>query len=141
MHLAYDHNRHQMLRGALNRFWSKQKITAFTPFIQTQVEKLCARIEEFAESGAVLPIGNAFSAFTMDVVTEYVLESSYGNLDHPDFNRAVCDVVKAVGPVWRVGKHITFVPKLFEMTPLWAVKRLAPDVLAWKAFLDVSSSS
>lgn len=120
------HDQHRFRRGALNPFFSKQKITALESVMQAQVEKLSKRIEEFAASGKVLPNGTAYSAFTMDVVTEYCMEKSYGNLDYEDFNQSMADCVKGIGPVWRLGKHMTWIPSLFAAVSSCIIESLDP---------------
>ncbi|KAL9123390.1 MAG: hypothetical protein Q9187_000072 [Circinaria calcarea] len=131
-----DHDQHRIRRAALNPFFSKQKISALEPVIQAQADKLVKRIEGFAASGAVLPIGTAFSAFTMDVVSEYAMEKSYGNLDREDFNQDMVDSAQGVGRVWHLGKLVTWFPPMFAVIPSWMIKMLSPKASHWKAIQE-----
>ena len=139
VHGTIDHDKHRARRAALNPFFSKQKITALEPVIQEQVEKLVKRIDELAASGKVVPIGTAYSAFAMDVVTEYAMEKSYGNLDQEDFNQDMVDCGQGAGLVWRLGKHVTWVPVLCAMLPNWTIKMLAPKAAQWMAYQEVNN--
>lgn len=137
MHGTLDHYTHRMRRAALNPFFSKQRISSALPSIQAQIEKLSSRLDGFVDSGKVLPIGVAYSAFTMDVVTDYVLEKSYGNLDCEDFNTEFVTTISDQGYVWRVGKQIRLLPMLFVKAPTWAVRILSPGMIRYKMFLEV----
>lgn len=74
----------------------------------------------------------------MDVVTEYAMEKSYGNLDHDDFNADLSDSTNGVGPIWHLGKHIPWFTRIYSMTPSWVIQKLLPKSGHWKAFQDVS---
>lgn len=102
------------------------------------MEKLIAHIGKFAASGKVVPIGTAYSAFAMDVVTEYAMEKGYGNLDQEDFNQDLVNCLQGLGTVWHLGKHVTWIPALFAMTPAWIIRKLAPKAAQWKAYQEVN---
>ena len=137
MHGTMDHDIHRMRRAALNPFFSKQRILTATSSIQTQIEKLSSRLDRFVDSGKVVHIGAAYSALTMDVVTDYVLEKSYGNLDHEDFNSDFVTTINNQGTIWRVGKHVRLLSKLFFKAPLWAIRIISPSNVTYKVFLKV----
>ena len=119
-----------------NPFFSKQKILSLEPVIQGQIEKLPNRVEDFAASGKVLVIGVAYAALTIDVVTEYAMEKSIGNLDRKDFNRDMVECARGFGLMWRIGKHITWLPPLMEVAPDWLMER-EPKIGQWIAFRQV----
>ena len=73
----------------------------------------------------------------MDVITDYILEKSYGNLDCEDFNADFVTTINDLGGVWRVGKHVPLLATLFFKAPLWAIKILSPSNLTYKVFLEV----
>ena len=136
-----DHYRHKMWRSVLNPFFSKQKIATLEPLIHTQLEKLSNRIDSFVESGKVLTIGIAYAAFTMDVITDYAMEKSYGNLDFEDFNQGMANATKKFGKIWHLGKHATWFVPLFSKIPASIIKRLDPDSAQWKAFQEVRTGN
>lgn len=135
-----NHERHRMRRAATNPFFSRQKILSLEPVIQGQIEKLSKRIEEFAASGEVLVIGIAYAALTIDVVTEYAMEKSFGSLDRKDFNRDMVQCISGLGLIWRTGKHITWLPPFLERAPSWLMKKLNPKIGQWLAFREVCST-
>ena len=123
----------------MNPFFSKQKIGTLEPVIQSQIDKLCERIEGFAKTGHHMPIGLAYSAMTMDIVTEYTMEGSYGNLDSEDFGKDMVDCVKGIGPMWRWSKHFRFLTTVLPHVPNWIIMKLDPKAAQWHAFQKVST--
>ena len=132
-----DHHMHRKRRAAMNPFFSKQKIGTLEPVIQSQIDKLCERVEGFTKSGDFIPIGLAYSAMTMDIVTEYTMEGSYGNLDRKDFGKDIVDCVKGVGPMWRLGKHMRWLPTVLPYVPNWIIAKLDPKAAQWHAYQAV----
>jgi cytochrome P450 len=92
-----DHDVHRLRRGSINPFFSKQKVTALQPVIQRLVDKLCTRFEKIRGTGEVVPIECAFDAFTMDVITEYSLDTSFGYLDQPGWSSDFRELERAFG--------------------------------------------
>ncbi len=105
-----------------------------------QIEKLSSRIEDFASSNKMLPIGVAYSAMTMDIVTEYTTGISYGNLDYEDFNQALVYCFAAFGPVWRFAKHMPWLVSLFMMLPSWMMVMLSETTAQYRALQEVFES-
>jgi len=92
-----DHDHHRLRRAALNPFFSKQKVTALQPIIQELVNKLCVRFEKIRGTDEVVPMECAFDAFTMDVITEYSLDTSFGYLDVPGWSSDFRELERAFG--------------------------------------------
>lgn len=127
-----------MRRAALNPFFSKQKINSLEATLQAQIEKFCKRVEDFAYSGKILPLSYAYGAFTMDVVTEYAMEKSYGNLNREDFGADLVGSIKGIGPMWHFGKHFPWLLRhLLATAPSWLLERLVPKSSQWTAFQEV----
>lgn len=134
------HDTHRMRRAALNPFFSRQKVTALEPLLHNQVEKLSRRFEEFASSGKVLPVGYAYPAFTMDIITEYAMNKSYNSMDHEHFNCDMANFARSIGPVWHIGKHFRWFVPVMKSMPMWIALRLNPPIATWKVFEDVCIS-
>ncbi|KIA75613.1 cytochrome P450 [Aspergillus ustus] len=111
--LASDHKRR---RGALTRFFSKRSLTTLEPQIVEKVEQLSERIEEgFLKTGNVLEAGVAFGALTLDVITDYCFDQSFGCLQKPD-----------LAPEWR---HIFW--QMLGSIPLLRNWTFVADMLFW----------
>ena len=83
-------------------FFSKQKVLALQPLLQQLVDKLCKKFEKCKGTDEVVPMECAFDAFTMDVITEYSLDTSlYVSFELSDCPRAVCG-----GAKWDSSSHL-----------------------------------
>lgn len=115
-----NHDLHRMRRAAINPFFSKQKVTALQPVIQGLADKLCAKFEKCRGTDEVIPFECAFDAFTMDVITEYSLDASFGYLDHPGWSSDFRELERAFG-------EMGYMQKMFP--PLIDIMRSLPDRL------------
>ncbi|CAF9907147.1 MAG: hypothetical protein HETSPECPRED_007051 [Heterodermia speciosa] len=116
-----EHDLHRMRRAAINPFFSKQKVAALQPVIQRLTDKLCAKFERFR--GTVVPLECAFDAFTMDVITEYSLDTNFGYLDHPGWSSDFRELERAFG-------EMGYMQKMFP--PMIKIMRSLPDkVVVW----------
>ena len=115
-----NHDLHRMRRAAINPFFSKQKVVALQPVIQRLADKLCAKFEECRGTDEVIPFECAFDAFTMDVITEYSLDTSFGYLDHPGWSSDFRELERAFG-------EMGYMQKMFP--PLIDIMNSLPDRL------------
>jgi cytochrome P450 len=115
-----DHDIHRLRRAAINPFFSKQKVTALQPVIQGLVDKLCTKFEKVRGTDEVVPMECAFDAFTMDVITEYSLDTSFGYLDHPGWSSDFRELERAFG-------EMGYKQKMFP--PLLDIMNSLPDRL------------
>jgi Cytochrome P450 len=83
-----DHDLHRKRRMAVLPFFSKTKIYALEPVIQSTIDRLCNRMEDYVKSGQPLNLRNAYKCFAADVVAEYCFAESGGLLEKPDFSLA-----------------------------------------------------
>lgn len=86
-----------MRRGAINPFFSKQKVTALQPVLQELVDKLCTKLEKMRGTDEVVSIECVFDSFTMDVITEYCLDTSFGYIDSPGWSSDFRELERAFG--------------------------------------------
>lgn len=66
-----DHDLHRMRRSALNPYFSKKAVTQLEESIKDKAKLLCDKLREHARAGSVVDIGCAFTALTLDVISEY----------------------------------------------------------------------
>lgn len=60
-----DHDHHRLRRGALNRFFSKQKVSALQHVVQDLANKLCEKLESCYDTGTPIDFEGAFGDFTL----------------------------------------------------------------------------
>ncbi|KAK6851687.1 hypothetical protein PG995_011812 [Apiospora arundinis] len=89
-----DHNLHRQRRAVLNPFFSKKSIADKEVQIREKVEHLCRRLAEaaaVAETGGgegeagVVRLDVAFTALTMDIITDFAFGERTRLLDEPNF--------------------------------------------------------
>ena len=115
-----DHDLHRLRRAAINPFFSKQKVAALQPVIQRLVDKLCKKLEKIRGTDEVVSMECALDAFTMDVITEYSLDTSFGYLDQPGWSSDFRELERAFG-------ELGYLQKLFP--PLLDIMDSLPDRL------------
>ena len=86
----------------------------------------------------MLEIGVAFSALTMDIITEYAMEKSMGNLHREDYNKNMVNFFTDFGPLWVVGKHLPLLPWMFNRLPSWVISKMSDKLAAHKSFSENS---
>ncbi|KAF2280231.1 cytochrome P450 [Westerdykella ornata] len=131
-----DHELHKRRRAAVSPFFSRAQVSKRQHIIKAAVDKLCARISEYADSGFAMNLGTAISALTGDVATVYIVGKSYNNLDRQDFNMAMTNVLRSSGAIWRVTKHIRWLGPTLKALPMSFIEKCGDDgARAFLAFL------
>lgn len=122
-------------------YFSPAVVASLKPILDTHIEKLAKRIEGFAVSGQPLSVGVAYSALTMDIITEYATGSSYDNLSLDDFNQALVDCFAGFGVVWRSAKQVPWLLPLFMSFPSWMMRMMSAKTREYRALQEVSERS
>ncbi|KUJ13489.1 cytochrome P450 [Mollisia scopiformis] len=118
-----DHKHHRLRRSALNPFFSKQMINRLEPLLQTVVNKLSQRLEEFRGTGTPVEMRAAYSALTIDVITYYCFNESWAHLDAPDFRK---DWFDGVHTMLLAGNFMKHYPWLYDV-----IKALPQRLVCW----------
>jgi hypothetical protein len=130
------HDLHRARRDSINPYFSKQKIMSLEPVIQANANKLCNRIREFKGIKEPFPIRLAYECLTTDIITEYCMAKSYGNLDKPDFMKYHYMVTK-FGAVVYLTKQLAFLQRLIASLSSWLVLKLDLGMGSYIAFQEV----
>ncbi|KAF1975730.1 cytochrome P450 [Bimuria novae-zelandiae CBS 107.79] len=77
---------HRERRQAVDRFFSIQSVAKLEDIIQEDIERLCARMEHYKQSGKVINLTDAFLALTMDIIQVYSFGESSNLVDLPNFS-------------------------------------------------------
>ncbi|MCJ1353396.1 MAG: hypothetical protein MMC33_003382 [Icmadophila ericetorum] len=128
-----DHDLHRLRRAAINPFFSKQKVAQLQPVIQRLADKLCKKLETIRKTDEVVPIECAFDAFTMDVITEYSLDTSFGYLDNPGWSSDFRELERALGEMSYIQKLFPPLTDIMNSLPDWLVLAMNPR---FKLLLD-----
>lgn len=89
-----DHDLHRRRRAAVGKFFSRQQMLKLEPQVHASAQKLCDKLLSFAGAdGEIVPLQDAYSCFTTDVITEYCFGESFGFLEQkewtPNYRAAV----------------------------------------------------
>lgn len=57
------HDLHRTRRSAMNPFFSKQSVRSLQPVIDTKIDQLIERIDDFRRTGEVLTLNHMFAAY------------------------------------------------------------------------------
>lgn len=136
--ITSPHDIHRKRRAPLDLFLSKANVARRQHIVSSHVDKLHHRIRDAASRGDTFDLGDALAATGTDIGTEYILGTSFNNLDRPDFNMPMTNMIRAHGGMWRTTKHITFLaPILLAMSLDMLEKVSGQESREFVAFLRV----
>ena len=87
-----NHNLHRLRRRAFSKFFSKQSIHRLEPSIQIIVDGLCKQFEKYRESGKTLNLTTAYTAMTLDTITNYCFADCQNLVLQPEFGAGDADL-------------------------------------------------
>ena len=125
-----DHDVHRRRRNAYSSFFSKQSIRTYSSVVQTNVDRLTARMSSHASQGAKINLMHAWTAFTGDVVSEYCFPESYDHLSRPDFAPEYYELWMSIVGNSHMLKQFPWIFPMMLSFPDWFVERYLPDLAA-----------
>ncbi|KAI1163814.1 cytochrome P450 family protein [Nemania serpens] len=128
-----DHDHHRLRRGALNRFFSKQKVSALQHVVQDLANKLCEKLESCYDTGTPIDFEGAFGDFTLDAIAEYTIDSKLGLVDREGFNSDLRKTFRGLGEFGHLVKTFPLLMTIFNSLPRWLVLATNPNI---KILLD-----
>lgn len=131
------HALHRIRRAALSPFFSKKSVNELTPAIQARIDQLCARLTGLKGTGAPVNIVHAYSAFTVDVITEYMFARSLNHLKAPDFDPSWHEAMMMVSGIYNIGTQFPQIATVMRLLPEWFVKALNPAMFVLPRLLKV----
>ncbi|GJC90649.1 cytochrome P450 monooxygenase tri4 [Colletotrichum liriopes] len=89
-----DHDLHRRRRGAMNKFFSRLQMFKLEPKVHALAQRLCDKLIAGASNpDKVVPLTEAYSCFTSDVVSEYCFGEAFGFLKQEDWTPNFRDAV------------------------------------------------
>lgn len=76
---------HRMRRAALNPFFSTKAVMELEQETRRKFDSLCDRLRDYAKDGRIVNLGGAFTAVTLDVISQYCFNECYDCVETPDF--------------------------------------------------------
>ncbi|KAF2259785.1 cytochrome P450 [Lojkania enalia] len=123
------HHDHKMRRSALNPFFSKRKLAAFSPKIQFTMDKLLEKLQkDYAGTGRVVNLNKMWGCVSSDTIVGYAYERQYNFVDQPEFhsplNQAMMDLLEPVH--WVV--QFPIINKIMQRLPDWMLVAMQPQM-------------
>lgn len=111
------HDLHRLRKSALNPLFSKRSIVKFQPIIRDKVDVLCGKFAQYKENDQILPIGEAFSAFAGDIITQYSFGWCYDHLESPNFSKSFHEAFLAVSAFSATSLQFPWIMPLINSLP------------------------
>ncbi|KAI9778818.1 MAG: hypothetical protein M1839_007908 [Geoglossum umbratile] len=125
-----SHDHHRLRRSALNPYFSKRSVARLEPLIQSLIDSLCARFREARKLGEPVNLGDAFSALTVDIITEYAFSKSYACLSKPEYASEWAALLISVSQATHLNKQFGWLLPVMKAMPEWLVKLTNPLMLS-----------
>ena len=134
-----DHAHHARRRGAMNPFFSRQRILNYAPYAQSRVERLCKRLEnEYKGTSKVFCFNDAWASLTTDVINYYSFAMSYDFQDYPDFVAPFTKSIKLLAQSLHLVGHFPWILSILQSLPDSVVGILNPAMVPVFQFQNVS---
>ncbi|RDW60238.1 hypothetical protein BP5796_11844 [Coleophoma crateriformis] len=119
---------HRLRKAPLLPFFSKRAVTELEPVIKQKVSMMCDGIAGFLKRGEPLIAGRAFTALTLDVITDYCFNKSWECLQDPQFSphwkATMCGLFEPVPFM----KQFPIMAQMMNLLPRSLVKVLLPEM-------------
>lgn len=125
-----EHSLHRLRREPLNAYFSKRSIMGLEPMIAQKVERLCVRLEQHRESGVPVNLSSAFTALTVDIISECCYADSFNYLDQDEFASEWRDTVMRRMRSMKLVSHLPIVMVLLRYIPSAWTAAIVGDVSA-----------
>lgn len=134
-----EHAHHAKRRGAMNPFFSRQRILNYSSYAASRVERLCQRLEsEYKGTSKVFCFNDAWASLTTDVINYYSFAMSYDFQDYPDFVAPFTKSIKLLAQSLHMVGHFPWVLSLLQSLPDSVVGVLNPAMVPVFQFQNVS---
>ncbi|KAL4866207.1 hypothetical protein BDV12DRAFT_173276 [Aspergillus spectabilis] len=117
---------HRVRRGALNPFFSRQRIIGLQSIIREKLEILIKRVNDYRVVGAPMPIHRGYMAFSEDVIMQYCFGHDYESLCKKDWTPILHDPFAGVSITGNTALQFPLLPKIMNALPQSWIERLDP---------------
>ncbi|USW54197.1 Putative cytochrome P450 [Septoria linicola] len=129
------HEEHHRRRAAIAPLFTTARVREFTGYLQSSANKLCSTMrQDYADTGRILCLDHAFTAYTADAVTWFSMAMSYNYLGVPDFHSEFAAATKVLASSIHVITHFLWLGDLLASIPPSVMSRLSTHMAALSAF-------
>lgn len=113
-----DIETHRVRRQVLDPSYSKRRVNAMEDTIYQELERVFAKITEYAERGDAVPIAELYFCFTGDIISLYLFGQSLDLISRPDFLERAEQMRSFTKGAW-FSMHFPFVRSMMLKAPHW----------------------
>ncbi|KAF1837008.1 putative P450 monooxygenase [Decorospora gaudefroyi] len=136
-----EHELHRRRRAPLAPFFSAAAIRRFDAGIRGKVEGLSRRLDEYRRGGRVVNLGDAMTAMTTDIITQYSFGFSYNFLEAEGFNPDWSAVMKSCTEQSLLNKQMPWLMAQVGKIPVCWLVWIKPEMADFMRFrADVAQS-
>lgn len=122
-----DARLHTLRRGAVNQFFSRQRILTLEDTVREKLEKLIQNTRAFTAEGKALNIQDAWAAFVGDVITRYCFAYDYDHLSSQAFLGNWTKVLHTVMHLGHLSCQYPIIPAFMNSLPDILVEKTGPE--------------
>ena len=107
--------------------------------VQAKAKKLCDRVADGVQAGGSVDLGAATRALSVDVITEYAFNESWGQLDREDLGAWWSEMVRDLSTMMLHFQQWPLLQKVLMSMPEWVGAATDKSMAAMVASQQVSS--
>ena len=124
-----SHHLHKTRKDALGAFFSKRSVMRSADSIQSCVDRLCGRLEEYCLSQRSINLRVIFGALSMDVISVFGYGRSYNSLEKSDFDHELYQLMSSGGELALLLKQCPWIFQIANLLPYSFVARFDPKIM------------
>lgn len=124
-----DHTLHKARRALIAPYFSRARVQGLEPTIRAKLDRLVARLDEFALRGQPLRVDTAFSCLTVDIVTQYTNYRCFNYLDSPDFKPQWAETTKDLKECTVMARNVPLAFMFLACLPIGCIKAIYPKLV------------
>lgn len=109
-------------------YFSKANVRRLEPTIREALAKFLERLENYRNTGQVVPLSNALRAMTCDIITSYSFGTSSAYLSREDYNASFFEAIYTFCQFGNWYMHFGWLGPLMEALPDQIVKKISPGM-------------
>lgn len=117
---------HRIRRGALNPFFSRQRVLGLQDIIRQKLDVLLRKVKEYQDLDAPAPIHRGYMAFSEDIIMQYCFGHDYASLYKQDWTPILHDAFASVSVAGNMALQFPLIPKFMNALPYSWIEKLEP---------------
>ncbi|KAL4915704.1 cytochrome P450, partial [Aspergillus aurantiobrunneus] len=117
---------HRIRRGALNPFFSRQRILGLQSIVREKLDILLKRVGDYGALQVPMPIHRGYMAFSEDVIMQYCFGHNYASLHKQDWTPILHDAFAGVSIAGNAALQFPLLPKVMNALPHSWIEKLDP---------------